>query len=162
ELVASAFAALLKDAPRTSLIVTVSDNDVMVPALRNGELDLIFNVLPMIGSVEGLVREHLYDDEQVVWAATGHRLADRKHVTLSDLAKERWAVSALAQTSQQRLHEAFRDAALPPPSIAVECRSPSLYLQTVARSEILGWAQRRFVEESNLASALTILPVTEL
>src|SRR4030081_3162247 len=37
EHLASGFAALLKDAPRTNLIVTVSDNDVMIPALRNGE-----------------------------------------------------------------------------------------------------------------------------
>src|SRR5262249_47138445 len=162
ELLASAFAALLKDAPRTSLIVTVSDNDVMVPALRNGELDLIFNVLPVMGSLEGLVREHLYDDEQVVWAATGHRLVGRKHVTLADLAQERWAVSALTQASQHRLHEAFRDAGLPPPRIALECRSPNLYLRTVARSEILGWMQRRFVERSDLASALKALPVKEL
>src|ERR1051325_969199 len=31
-LLAAAFAAMLKDAPRASLIVTASDNDVMVPA----------------------------------------------------------------------------------------------------------------------------------
>ena len=162
DLLASAFATLLKDAPRTSLIVTVSDNDVMVPALRNGELDLIFNVLRMTGSPEGLVHEHLYDDEQVVWVAAGHRLLGRKHLTLADLAKERWAVSALAQASQQKLHDAFRNAGLPPPNIAIECRSPSLYLRTVAQSEILGWMQLRFVEQSDLASKLKILPVKEL
>ena len=86
ELLASAFAALLKDAPRTNLVVSVSDNDVMVPAMRNGELDLIFNVLPVMSSPDGLVREHLYDDEQVVCASIKHRLAERKRVTLTDLA----------------------------------------------------------------------------
>jgi len=161
EHLASGFAALLKDAPRTNLIVTVSDNDVMIPALRNGELDLIFNVLPM-GSHEGLVCEHLYDDEQVVCAAIGHRLARRKHVTLSQLAQERWAASALSQTSQHRLHEAFRDAGLPPPRIAVECRSHALNLRAIACSEILGWTVRRLVEQSGLASALKIVPVKEL
>src|SRR5256885_4712174 len=34
----AAFAELLDEAPRTTLKVTVSDNDVMVPALKNGEL----------------------------------------------------------------------------------------------------------------------------
>ena len=45
-LLSAAFAALLKDAPRTKLIVSVSDNDLMVPALCNGELDLIIHYLP--------------------------------------------------------------------------------------------------------------------
>ena len=39
EVLPAAFAALLKNAPRVRLAVTVSDNDLMVPALRNGELD---------------------------------------------------------------------------------------------------------------------------
>jgi len=162
ELLASALAMLLKDAPRTSLHVTVSDNDVMVPALRNGELDLIINVLPVMSSPDGLVRERLYDDEQVVCASIKHRLAERKRVTLTDLAHERWAVSPLVQPSQHRLHEAFRDGGLPPPRIAIECRSPSLKLRSVASSDLVNWTSRRFVEQSDLASALRILPVNEL
>jgi DNA-binding transcriptional LysR family regulator len=162
ECLAAAFATLLRDAPRTNLIVTVSDNDVMIPALRNGELDLIFNYLSMMSSPEGLVREHLYDDEQVVCASIKHRLAGPKNVMLADLAQERWAVSALTQTSQHRLHEAFREAGLAPPHIAFECRSPRLKLRTVACSDLLDWTSRRFIEQSALASAVKILPVKEL
>jgi DNA-binding transcriptional LysR family regulator len=36
QFLSAAFATLLKDAPRTKLIVSVSDNDLMIPALRNG------------------------------------------------------------------------------------------------------------------------------
>src|SRR5262245_29875630 len=39
----AAFAAILKNSPRSSLQVTLSDNDLMVPALCNGELDLVIN-----------------------------------------------------------------------------------------------------------------------
>jgi DNA-binding transcriptional LysR family regulator len=162
EFLASAFAALLKDAPRTTFNVIVSDNDVMVPAMRNGELDLIFNVLPVMSSPDGLVREHLYDDEQVVCASVRHRLAERKRVTLADLVNERWTVSSLVQPSQHRLHEAFRNAGLPPPRIAIESRSPILRLRSVANSDLVDWTSRRFIEQSDLASALKILPVKEL
>jgi DNA-binding transcriptional LysR family regulator len=161
-LLAAAFAAMLEEAPRANLVVTVSDNDVMVPALRSGELDLIFNYLSMVGSPEGLVREHLYDDEQVVCVSTRHPLAASKRLTLAELVQEKWAVSALAQTSQLRLHEAFRSAGLPPPRIALECRSPRLKLQTVARSNLLDWTSRRFIEQSEFARDLKILPVSEL
>src|SRR5262245_30715601 len=73
DLLASAFAALLKDAPRTRLVVSGSDNDVMFPALLNGELDAIVNYYR---PSEGLCSEHLYDEEFVVCAAASHRLAD--------------------------------------------------------------------------------------
>jgi DNA-binding transcriptional LysR family regulator len=162
EFLAAAFSAMLREAPRMSFTVTVSDNDVMVPALRTGELDLIFNYLSMTSSPEGLVRERLYDDEQVVCSSVTHRLAGRKRVTLADLAQEKWAVSALAQTSQLRLSEAFRSAGLPPPQIAFECRSPRLQLRTVACSDLLDWTSRRFVEQSELDSRVKILPVKQL
>src|SRR5262245_45553969 len=42
-LLGNAVAALLKDAPRTRLVVSGSDNDVMFPALLNGELDAVVN-----------------------------------------------------------------------------------------------------------------------
>ncbi len=41
-----AYALLLKGTPKLTLEITVSDNDEMVPSLRDGELDLIFNFLP--------------------------------------------------------------------------------------------------------------------
>src|SRR5262245_52273239 len=76
QLLSNAFAALLKDAPRTKLLVSTLDNDVMFPALLNGELDVI---VTYFRPSEGLVFEHLYDDEFVVCAAADHRLADRKN-----------------------------------------------------------------------------------
>src|SRR5262249_7601077 len=59
-LLAGAFAALLDDAPRTKLTVIGSDNDLMFPALINGELDSIVNYAR---PREGLIAEHLYDEE---------------------------------------------------------------------------------------------------
>jgi DNA-binding transcriptional LysR family regulator len=46
DFLATAFALLRKDAPRTVLNVIVSDNDLIVPALRNGDLDVGNGALP--------------------------------------------------------------------------------------------------------------------
>src|SRR5262249_18704690 len=78
QFLAEAFATLFKNSPRTRVTCSVSDNDLMIPALRNGELDLVLNFLTSIHSLEGSVREHLYDDQFVVAAAKSHRLADRR------------------------------------------------------------------------------------
>jgi DNA-binding transcriptional LysR family regulator len=158
---AAAFATLLKDAPNTKLNVSVSDNDVMLPALYNGELDLIVNYLP--GSpLEALVCEHLYDDEFVVCASAKHRLAGSKHVTLAELAQERWVVSELTLLGRQRLHEKFRDGGFPPLHVALESRVASLRQRMVVSSELLEYTSRRFVRQAASASAIKILPVDEL
>jgi DNA-binding transcriptional LysR family regulator len=162
QLLASAFSALVKDAPRARVTATISDNDVMVPALCNGELDLIVNYLSSTHSREGLVREHLYDDQYVVVASRTHRLAGREQVDLADLAHERWCVSPLALASQRRLHDVFREAGLRDPQITLECRSPGLRLHAVAGSDLLDWTSRGFVEQTPLAPKLEVLPVAEL
>src|SRR5262245_43094827 len=135
----SAFAALLNDAPRTKLIVTISDNDLMIPALRNGELDLIVNYLPTPPPADGLVWEHLYDDEYVVYASVKHPLASEKVVTIAALSQERWASTDPALNLHRRLHEKFRDHGFVPPNIALESRSAALRLRTVASSDLLDW-----------------------
>jgi DNA-binding transcriptional LysR family regulator len=162
EFLAGAFAILLKDAPRTKLTVTISDNDLMIPALRNGELDLFVNYMGGSWLGEELVGERLYDDDHVVCVSANHRLADRKSVRLTDLVGERWAVSPLTLGSPQRLQEQFRDAGLPLPQIAFEARSAALQLRTVAASDLLNWTSRRFVEQSPLSKVVRILAVKEL
>src|SRR5262249_49432652 len=131
----SAFAMLLKDAPRTKLIVSLSDNDLMIPALCNGELDLIINYLLATSPTEGLIGEHLFDDEYVVYASAKHQLSRRKEATLAELAQERWLSTAPALLAHRRLHEVFRDHGFPPPSIAMEARSTALRLRTVASTD---------------------------
>jgi DNA-binding transcriptional LysR family regulator len=156
-----AFATLLKDAPRTKLIVSVSDNDLLVPALCNGELDLIIHYLP-VTPPEGVVCEHLYDSEYVVCASAKHRLAGRKQVTLAELAQERWALNELTLPAQQRLLEKFRDSGFPPPRVALQSRSVALRLRTVGSSELLTIVSRDCIEQATSAGAVITLPVNAL
>jgi DNA-binding transcriptional LysR family regulator len=160
-LLSAAFAALLKDAPRTKLIASVSDNDLMVPALCNGELDLIIHYLPLT-PLEGVVWEHLYDSEYVVCASAKHRLAGRKQVTLAELAQERWALNELALPAQQRLLEKFRDSGFPPPRVAFQSRSAALRLRTVGSSDLLTIVSRDCIEQATSAATVITLPVEAL
>ena len=156
----AAFAKFLDDAPGTTLKVTASDNDVMVPALKNGELDLIVNY-GWLRAPYGIVFERLYDIDNVVCAAAGHRLARRSRVTVQDLANERWAWDEPSLLPQQRLREAFRDASLPPPQPGLECRPTTLLLRTVARSDLLTMISENVLRHLPDAR-LKVLPVKEL
>ena len=165
-LLPAAYAPLLKDAPNLTLEISVTDNDVMVPALREGKLDLIFNVIPP-SPYEGLVQEHLFDDEWVVCASANHRLTKLKRVTLADLAQERWALPVLNNLSQefmlqQWLYRAFAESGLPAPQVAVATRSVRLRLQTSAFSNLLGFTSRRILKQVGPRFRLKELPIKEL
>jgi len=159
DLLSRAFAALLKDAPRTRLVVSVSDNDVMFPALLGGELDAVVNYYR---PSEGLQAEHLYDEEFVVCAAPGHRLAGRRNVNLADLARERWALSEPTLISQRWLLDKFREAGFPPPRIAFETRSLALKQRMVAASDLLTFTSRSAIRQFSGDSSATILAEKEL
>jgi DNA-binding transcriptional LysR family regulator len=156
-----AYVALLKDVPRLTGQITVADNDVMVPVLRRGELDLIFNVIPET-PYEGCVQEHLFDDEFVVCASADHPLAKRKRVTMADLAHEEWALSAPGVLNVQHVQRAFQERYLPPPRIAIEARSVPLRLQICAATSLLSFNTRRSLRQVAPRFPLKELPVDEL
>ena len=161
-ILSEAIVRLVDEAPRIMFNVIVSDNDLMIPALRSGELDAVVNFFPVVAATEGLVRERLYDDEYVVCASVKHPLAARKSVTIGDVAREGWALSDQALLAPHRLFEKFQEHGLPPPRIVVRSRSPMLRLRVVASSNLLDLTCRSVVDRTGNDLALTILPVKEL
>lgn len=142
----SAYLSLLKAASGLTVEIAVTDNDVMVPALRRGELDLVFNYIPAL-PYEGVVQEHLYDDDFVVCASADHRLARLDEVPLGALAKEKWALAS-PNNCVQWLRRAFQDRGLPAPQIVVQTRSLRLRLHTWSASEYLGFMSRRVLAQA--------------
>jgi len=153
--------ALLQDTTKVSFNITVATNDVLVPALRKGEFDLIVSGIPSLPH-EDLVQERLYEDEFTVIASTRHRLAKRKSVSMADLSRERWALSATNVVSWRALHKAFEDHRLSPPRVALQSNSTSVRLQAVSRSNLLGFGSRRVMEQAARRLPLTEICVKEL
>ena len=162
EVLLAALLPLLADAPKTSYNIIVSDNDVMIPALRRGDLDLIVGYAPRALPREGLIEEHLFDQEFMVIASATHPLAGRRTLGLTDLAGERWVLSEAALLAQQRLHRAFLERGLPAPRVAVETRSLRLRLQLVAASNLLDHTSRDVFDPAKTGLGLKELPVKEL
>lgn len=161
QFLSAVFAAILESSPRCALQVILSDNDLMIPTLLNGELDLIINYQPP-RLPDGLTFERLFTDRHVVSVSADHPLAKKRRVTLRELANERWAVSEATLLPQQRLHEAFRDLGLPPPKIAFESRSTALRLRTVASTRLLDFTSEAVIRQTRRHSAVKTLPVREL
>jgi DNA-binding transcriptional LysR family regulator len=153
--------ALLREAPALSVQITVADNDMMIPALMRGELDLVFNVIPDSPHA-GCVHERLFDDLFVVCASADHPLARRRRLTMAELANEQWALSVPGVLNVQHLHRMFQASGLPPPQVAIEARPLRLRLQICASTRLLSFSARRSLQLVAPRFRLKELPVEEL
>jgi DNA-binding transcriptional LysR family regulator len=157
-----ACSTLLRETPKVALSVIVSNNDIMMPELRKGNLDLVVNFVPQF-PYHDLAQELLWHDQFAVHASSTHRLAGHKRVKLVELVDERWAVTAAsAYLTWQSLHHAFEQAALPPPQIGLVSESVILRLRAVAATNLIGIVPKRTLEAAPRELRLARLPVTEL
>ena len=157
----SACTVLMRESPKITFDVTVSDTDVIMPLLHDGKLDVVFNVIPSVPP-PGLEQEHLFDDEYVVYASRRHPLANRRQIPMTELMGEAWAVSTASHRPKQILIAAHEEDGLPAPRFAVLTRSVRMRLQMVAGSRLLGFGPRRLVEKTARYYGLRILQVPRL
>ena len=162
DLLPAAYAILLKDAPGVTFSATVDDNDVMIPGLRKGELDLIVNYLPE-SPWEGCDTEQLDADyDIVVYASASHPLTRKRSVTIADLAQYRWVLSPINVMPWHWLSRAFQERGQPIPRVAFETRSIRLRLQIVAASSHLGFLAKPVIQRAAPRFGLKELPVKDV
>jgi DNA-binding transcriptional LysR family regulator len=160
-LILPASAVLFSEPSKVVLTVTAGDYNVLVPALRSGELDLILSSIPDV-PYDGVMQEHLYDDDYVVFASANHRLARRKHVTLADIAQESWTLTMPTFEGTTTLRRAFEDSHLPLPRIAMVSLVTSIRVRTVAVTQLLGIISRRVFERARAELPLVELPLNQV
>ncbi len=84
-----------------------------------------------------------------IYAAAEHRLAKRRHVTLADIAQERWALPpANAGGTADLLTQVFNNLGLPPPKIVVEAPIMMARFRLVAASDLLTYGTKSVAEHS--------------
>jgi len=151
--------ALCAAGANVTVTVLVGSQDVWLPALLQGELDLVITD-PALVNDRGLTCEPLYNDHVVAASALDHPLAGRRELKLADLVGEQWALPNRRTHSQ--LCDMFRSRGLATPQVALLANSAWLRWRTVAMSRLLGLysvpASSAFEEGR---SQLKILPVQD-
>jgi DNA-binding transcriptional LysR family regulator len=89
-LVPRAMAAFRAAQPGVELSLSDGLTAVQLTRLRAGELDVAVVAVPPGQPVDGLALRHLLDDPLLVALPTGHRLAARRTIRLTELAGESW------------------------------------------------------------------------
>lgn len=159
-----ACSAFLSEAPNATLNLDVIENDLLLPALRRGELDVAMTHTRQLVQTE-LTLERVREDEFVVCCAANHRLARHRSITLQDLAQERWAAASSATGAfgpLRLLREAFELRGLPPPRLALVTDLVMFKLRAVATSDLVGTAVRGNVDAVAAQLGLKVLRVKDL
>lgn len=119
-LLPEAIARLQHNRPNLVIRVEEATNDLLMPALRSGELDLVLGRLPEFRDREGLKQEHLMNDYAQIVVRRDHPLAGRLDLGLADLLDHPWILPGPSTTLRRQIDKAFRDESLEPPVHSVE------------------------------------------
>ena len=113
-------------------------DDVLLKALRAGELDFVVAELPAEENARDLELLPLTSDRLAVFCRDGHPLAGRNEpLALRELLAYPWVMPPASTRSQQRLNALFVAADLPPPDIAVETESMAFLLRVLVNFDAL-------------------------
>jgi DNA-binding transcriptional LysR family regulator len=158
--VSDAYAALLKEAPNISLRAILTYGIEAAAMAQERKVDFVVNTIrPVVPS--DLVCEQLFRDHQVVYVATNHPIAGLKRVTLSDLAKERWAAD-IDPANWNILCQLFRTNGLQPPRLLLESNSPDLRLPVIESSNLVMHSASIAVQKATHRYRLVALQVEGL
>lgn len=130
---------LLAEAPKVTIDLKVSMNDVLLTGLKAGELDIVLG--PMIQDDELFHTEEIMQDQMVVMASPHHPIFDRK-VRLRDLLEYQWVLPAQSVLSRQWLDNVFDRHHLPRPDVQITPTVLNMILPLIERSNLLGFASK--------------------
>ncbi|NVK41106.1 MAG: LysR family transcriptional regulator [Oceanospirillaceae bacterium] len=119
-LVPQAVSQLLKEFPGISVSILDGTYDALMDALHKGEIDILVGVLGGGQTPQGISEVNLYTDRLTAVARRDHPLAACASLKLSDLLEAQWIAPRLGSPARRRFDEAFLDAGLTPPEVAVE------------------------------------------
>ena len=135
-LVPAACARLLAVAPDVTIDIVAGTGRGLLPALRDGDLDVVLSGLPPRPE-PGFAHEPIMEDDVVVIARRRHPLHRRRASTLAKLARERWIVSRSDSLLSEWLQRKWQDAGLTPPKPVVRTDSMSTLLSLVAATDLV-------------------------
>ncbi|MGE4338975.1 MAG: LysR family transcriptional regulator [Pigmentiphaga sp.] len=109
----------------------------LLPALRDGELDILAGSRPAAGWPEEIVCTPWFKDEIGIVVRVGHPLQRRRGLTLESLRGSRWVLPPRQHTFTRGCTACFQSAGIAPPAATIVTTSATFIDHTVANSDAL-------------------------
>lgn len=110
---------LLTDRPKVAIKITEGTNEVLIPALLSGEIDMVVGRLSTHRYRDKITQERLFEDRIVAVCGARHPLAGRVGLTFDDVRPYGWLLPPLETTLRRQIDQYFisQHQYLPPVSI---------------------------------------------
>lgn len=136
-LLPDAVARVRADRPGIAVKIVEGTNDILMPALRAGELDLVLGRLSAHRHRAELVQERLHDEAIQAVARPGHPLANGR-TSLAAVHAAGLILPPPETTLRRQIDEMFLDAGLSPPQPAVESVAWLANREILAATDLVG------------------------
>ena len=150
---------LKKRSPGTNVLVRENIQEVLLPDLWNGKLDLLIGRLPATHTAKGLEEKILFTQPVSIVAGRRHPLARKKHVTWSDLKDIQWVLPPVGTLLRDPVEKAFEEHGITLPGNAVETISANViarYLQLSEAVAVMANDVAKYYEELGVVAVLAI------
>lgn len=97
---------LLQDRPKVAIKIVEGTNEVLMPALRAGEIDMVVGRLPSHRHRENITQEKFFDERVVAVAGPQHALASASNVSFEQIKPYGWVLPP-AETTLRRQTDQF-------------------------------------------------------
>jgi DNA-binding transcriptional LysR family regulator len=118
-LLPKAIERVLQDRPRVAIKVIEGTNEVLMPDLRTGEIDLVVGRLPTHRHRSELAQEKLFDERILAMVGKDHPLAGQTGITFDDLRPFGWILPPFETSLRRQVDQYFlkQDQYIPPFSL---------------------------------------------
>lgn len=145
KLVPAAIGRVLEARPNVAFKVVEGTNEVLMPRLRSGEIDMVVGRLPTHRHRRDLHQVELAQESINLIVGRSHPLAGRKRLRFDDLRPFGWVLPPAETTLRRQMDEVFVEAQQYQPSVTVESVNYLTNRALLAQGKLIGVVPRQGV-----------------
>ncbi len=160
KLLPKAVALLKQNAPGILITIKEGTNDVLMPALANGELDIVLGRIPTPQNYPGVNHTVLYNESICAVVGVNHPLVSAESLRLKDLISFPWILPVLQSPVRASVEQLFRSQGLTTPSNIVESLSILSNISMLMETQMIAMMPKAAAEHYERAGLLKVLPLS--
>ena len=134
---ARALIDIVEDEPEIHCCVNVRGSGEAMELLKRGEADMVLGPLLVNGAASLVTQDALFYDDNGIYCSVNHPIANKKHVSLNELLKEKWVLGPRGSEATTRIDDIFVNHGFSPPPIHLEVDEVSARRVIVGQSNFI-------------------------
>lgn len=142
--------------PKASLQVVEGSLDILLPRLRQGELDLVIGRVETGQVLYGLEQERLCHVPICLACCQTHPLAQKQHVSWQEALRYPWVAPGHTSPIREQLEMGIERLGLHPPTVLIESNSVSTMIRLLPGTNRLALMSALMVESMDLTTTVNV------